>query len=84
MKRFIKKSGLVLLLAGLNMVAAAPVFAQAASVADVAMMQGPNRQQALIDGANSRPAGIATPISQIDESRLLLTASTPDHEGNFV
>ena len=51
MKRFIKKSGLVLLLAGLNMVAAAPVFAQAASVADVAMMQGPNRQQALIDGA---------------------------------
>ncbi|RXZ36805.1 extracellular solute-binding protein [Oxalobacteraceae bacterium CAVE-383] len=52
MKRFVKKSGLALLLLSLNLVVAAPVFAQAKSnVAEVAAMQGPNRQQTLIDGA---------------------------------
>jgi iron(III) transport system substrate-binding protein len=52
MKRFVKKSGLALLLLSVNLIAAAPVFAQAKSnVAEVALMQGPNRQQALIDGA---------------------------------
>jgi iron(III) transport system substrate-binding protein len=54
MKRFIGTFALALLLPGLSLVAAAPVFAQAkpgASVADIAQMQGPNRRQALIDGA---------------------------------
>jgi iron(III) transport system substrate-binding protein len=54
MKRFIRKSALALLLAGLSLVTAAPVFAQAKSspsVADIAQMQGANRRQALIDGA---------------------------------
>ncbi|HEY4317752.1 MAG TPA: extracellular solute-binding protein, partial [Herbaspirillum sp.] len=54
MKRFIGKSALAVLLLGLNFVTAAPVLAQAksgASVADIAQMQGPNRRQALIDGA---------------------------------
>jgi iron(III) transport system substrate-binding protein len=54
MKRFIRRSALALLLLGLNWVVAAPVFAQAksgAGVADIAQLQGPNRRQALIDGA---------------------------------
>ncbi|RXZ38150.1 extracellular solute-binding protein [Oxalobacteraceae bacterium CAVE-383] len=54
MERFIGKSALALLLLCLNSVVAAPAFAQekaGAGVADIAQMQGPNRRQALIDGA---------------------------------
>ena len=54
MKRFIRKFAPALLLLSLNLAVAAPVFAQAqsgASIADIAQMQGPNRRQALIDGA---------------------------------
>jgi iron(III) transport system substrate-binding protein len=58
MKKSSGKSSLAVLFLSLglslNFIAAAPAFAQAKSaqsVADIALMQGPNRQQALIDGA---------------------------------